>query len=71
MTTQLLEKLGIKIVQIRNPRILEVPGVGKIQSSPGETIADVFETVYELGFNAGLEKGKEQKANEIKNCLNL
>ena len=71
MNAQTLSKLGIKVIQERNPRILEVPGVGQIKCSPGETIADVFEIVYELGFNAGLEKGKEQKAAEVRKCLNL
>jgi hypothetical protein len=71
MTTQLLDKLGIKVIQVRNPRILEIPGVGEIKCSPGETIADIFEDVYELGFKAGIEKGKKQKVSEIRKCLNL
>lgn len=71
MNSQLLEKLGIKVIQVRNPRVLEIPGVGEIKCSPGETIADIFEDVYELGFKAGIEKGKFHKAEEIRKILDI
>lgn len=71
MTTLLLEKIGVKVVSERNPRILNVPGVGEIQVGIGETYADIFESVFDKGFKDGVLVGKIEKINELKSCLNI
>jgi len=63
--------MGIKVVQDRNPRVLDVPGVGEIKVGIGETYADIFEALYEFGFKDGVLKGKNEKVLEIKSCLNI
>jgi hypothetical protein len=64
-----LERLGIKVINVRNPRILEVPGIGELLMPRGETIADIFERVYEFGFKEGIEEGKKEKAAELLKVL--
>ena len=69
MISSKLQKLGISVVQARNPRLLFVPGVGNVQVSKGEEIEDIFEAIYENGFKDGIEKGKKQKSNQILELL--
>jgi hypothetical protein len=63
--------MGITIISERNPRIINIPGIGNLQIHRGETYADIFEAVYDNGHKDGVLVGKTEKIDEIKKCLNI
>ena len=72
MTTVQLSRFGIIYVgSALYPRRYIVPEIGECTIPENYDITDIFSLIYEKAFKLGIEEGKEKKAEEIRNCLNI
>lgn len=72
MTTAQLEKMDIYSSGMRlHPRRYIVPCIGECTIPENWTAEDIFTKVYQMAFEEGVEEGKNKKAEEIRNCLNI
>ena len=72
MTTEELEKINIDSCRLSlYPRRYIVPYMGECTIPENWTVEDIFFMIYTKGFNVGKESGKEEKAEEIRHCLNI
>lgn len=72
MTIKQLEKLGIIFNGSRlYPRIFYIVNFGDFKIPENYNIEDIFQLIYDKGFEVGVTKGKNDKIKEIKKCFEL
>lgn len=72
MTPEELKKIGIHSTGSKlKPREFFIPSYGDVIIPQYYKIEDIYRMIYEKGYEAGTQKGKELKAQEIKNCLGI
>lgn len=72
ITKEDLEKVGIIYVGTKiYPHRFFIPQIGEHNLSYPYKIEDVYKKIYEAGYDDGINRGEENKTNEIKKVLNI
>ena len=57
------------IVKVR-PNSFEIPYFGRIIVHKDSTVSDLWEELYNSAVQMGVEKGKRERSEEIRNLIN-
>jgi hypothetical protein len=72
MTTQELENMGITDQTSKlHPRRYFIPCVGNVNIPETYSKEDIFQLIYDRGHNDGVERGKDEKIDELLSVLKI
>jgi hypothetical protein len=73
LTTEDLEKIGIHDISTKfKKRLFYIDGINVEKVIPDYyDISDIYKMIFEIGFEKGVDVGKENKIEEFKKLFNI